>query len=823
MRLLTQQIFTFFTVCYFIAPVETCAGGTTLQIIDATTGNPISNATICTQPSSGCMKTDSTGRRSLPEATTAFDSVTISAFGYTAATLSSHTFDSTDTQDVKIPLSPGGKLQELHKLTVRAVPGSTDKTGDKIHSLVHLEPFELQNTPAMANDIYRILQSQPAVIQAGTGLDNILLVRGGHSRENCFIVDGIEFENISHFSYLASSGGEGIGFVDGSMLSSLDFYTGAMPVTMPPKLSSVIDMETANGSFSKRKHTLRLSIAGAGITTEGPVFRDKASYFLNFRYIDMKIPNKWYGYEYRPQFGDAFGKLTLLVNEKNTLNLISLFSFDYNRFDYDEYKRHYRTTNAAAGLRFKSNYQFVENHLLASWVIRDFTRSDLANDYHGPYREDYWHDNYGRPVDDTVPTAEIDVWHISDSLSEQTISKQQQGSATVQIKDNAVLHLGDHHKLAIGASLNTKKYYLETDYNRIHWSMFYHLSDTGDPTSIVAESPVTDTGSEVSKLASDLECIGYSSCTYSTDFLRITAGLRGSYSLMLKNHSFDPNVIISVSPPVSGTFTLAGGIYHQIPAELYNLWYKLRSLNYQVAYYMQSEPFQLRDLAYQRCWQGVFSWKKTLGSFHHIIIESYYKWYDREYEMWDPDNYVFYNDFFSSHSEDQQFIDKIRKELEQPRGNKKAYGIEFTLLKKKHEGFYYALSYTWFSIQKKYGNNKWYDDQYNLRNSAILTTGMKFNKHHHLSLKTVASEGRIYLENLDWHGIERPRIVTERLDPILSVSLRYQFSLLPSFANIDGYIEIWNLLNYKPVIEKTKYDSIRAQEILPIFGLTAEF
>jgi hypothetical protein len=64
----------------------------------------------------------------------------------------------------------------------------------------------------------------------------------------------------------------------------------------------------------------------------------------------------------------------------------------------------------------------------------------------------------------------------------------------------------------------------------------------------------------------------------------------------------------------------------------------------------------------------------------------------------------------------------------------------------------------------------------------------------------------------------------------VSVNFRYTFKSFLAWGNITGYIEVMNLLNYTPVVEryfdpyhKDGYRDFECNGILPVAGITVDF
>jgi hypothetical protein len=131
-------------------------------------------------------------------------------------------------------------------------------TGIRQHSSVSFSSKEIKTSAGAVGDISRYLTTMSSIVSSlGDKFDNTLYVRGGRPTEVSFVVDGIEFENINHFSQANGSGGP-IGFLNFEFIKSVRFYPGNIPVSYPDKISSIVDIDMRSGSFSTVKSSAGL-------------------------------------------------------------------------------------------------------------------------------------------------------------------------------------------------------------------------------------------------------------------------------------------------------------------------------------------------------------------------------------------------------------------------------------------------------------------------------------------------------------------------------------------------------------------------------------
>ena len=239
---------------------------------------------------------------------------------------------SRERRDSTTAVSPEEK-GTIDRMTVRADRSRQD-SGIEKHASVIFSSKQIKSTAGAAGDISRYLGTLPSVVASlGAKFDNTLFVRGGRPSEITFLVDGIEMENINHFSQANGSGGP-IGFINSDFIRSVRFYAGDIPVSYPPKMSSVVDIAMKSGSFSSVHSNVGVKLTGGIASVEGPAFGRGASFVLAGRYIDFSTLRSIIGDEGIPRLGDLFGKLLFLPSKNLAVSATGIFSYNTYRYDF---------------------------------------------------------------------------------------------------------------------------------------------------------------------------------------------------------------------------------------------------------------------------------------------------------------------------------------------------------------------------------------------------------------------------------------------------------------------------------------------------------
>ena len=125
-------------------------------------------------------------------------------------------------------------------------------------------------------DVLRSLQSMSGVHNSGEGASGFN-VRGGNADQNLILQDGHLIFNPSH----------ALGFFSlfhPDLIQYVDLYKGGIPAQYGGRLSSVLSVETRDGSKEQFKVKGGIGLISSRLTVEGPVVKDKLSFIVGGRY-----------------------------------------------------------------------------------------------------------------------------------------------------------------------------------------------------------------------------------------------------------------------------------------------------------------------------------------------------------------------------------------------------------------------------------------------------------------------------------------------------------------------------------------------------------
>lgn len=478
-------------------------------------------------------------------------------------------------QDTTIVLSLRTR-DTLHELSPMLITDTLMQSKSK-PSFSSIKHQELINTVGTANDLNRVLASYPGVTSFGSNtIENAIMVRGGVAYENSYLVDGMELRSVNHFFTLNLSGGA-FGFINTDLVQEVNFYTGDIPVFLPPKISSIIAIKLREGKSAKPSFGCNLNIAGLGLLVDGATRNNRFRYLANARWNDLRFLEKYITGKGIPNFGDGIIKLVYQASDLMTISLVGLVSYDFLRtqpiWEDGSENLIYQKELVQSGTSFvtKINRKPIENVFGLFWCTVD--------DHY--YQEEVF-----------GPGAWIRR-HFTHENKRQYLT----------LSDALVYHFNDYNHLTFG--LDGRFSWCYTYYQDIRYQIDHD---------------------------STLNCLsvgGFAEGVMGTELVSFHVGIRGDSYSLITDHGISPRLGIILTLPQYGRFFLSGGMLYQLPA------YVEEKLPYALNR-SGNRPFRLNDFQLQRCWQGSIGYTKQLKESHEFIACGYLKWYDREYTFINP-------------------------------------------------------------------------------------------------------------------------------------------------------------------------------------------
>ncbi|HEX2394064.1 MAG TPA: TonB-dependent receptor, partial [Bacteroidales bacterium] len=142
---------------------------------------------------------------------------------------------------------------------------------------VRLTAADLREVPSLMGepDLIRALHYSPGVQSSGDG-NSGFYVRGGNVDQNLILMDNAVVYNPSHV----------LGFFsvfNSDAVSSATLIKSGIPANYGGRISSVLAVKTIDGDFEKHHVTATAGLLYSKATIQGPIIKNKLSYFISFR------------------------------------------------------------------------------------------------------------------------------------------------------------------------------------------------------------------------------------------------------------------------------------------------------------------------------------------------------------------------------------------------------------------------------------------------------------------------------------------------------------------------------------------------------------
>lgn len=182
------------------------------------------------------------------------------------------TVNLSNNQRQDISLAANARIDEvvvtanLNSPLINTQTGKRSLTRDDIKT-----EFALLSSP----DVVKTLQRISGVAE-GVELASGLYVHGGNNDENLYLIDGTPLYSINHTLGLFSA-------FNADIVKNVDFYKSGFPARYGGRLSSVVDVRTADGDFQRWHGSYRLGLLDGSVQVEGPIRKGKTSFNFGLR------------------------------------------------------------------------------------------------------------------------------------------------------------------------------------------------------------------------------------------------------------------------------------------------------------------------------------------------------------------------------------------------------------------------------------------------------------------------------------------------------------------------------------------------------------
>jgi hypothetical protein len=225
----------------------------------------------------------------------------------------------------RIDASEAPVVQRPSTVSTIEVRANTPDLSTGIEPGIPISGKEILSSAGTFGDVSRYLQVLPGVI-GSSDLSNDVLVRGGNPEENLFVIDGVEFPSISHFSLSGSTGGF-TSMIDATAVAGMDFKPGVYDASYSSRLSSLIEIHTPELENAPPQRIVSAGISGVGglyqrkLPQRGSVLLSAHRSILNLFTNDIGIGGV-------PIYTNGLGRADFNPGSRDSLSFLSLTGAD---------------------------------------------------------------------------------------------------------------------------------------------------------------------------------------------------------------------------------------------------------------------------------------------------------------------------------------------------------------------------------------------------------------------------------------------------------------------------------------------------------------
>lgn len=239
---------------------------------------------------------------------------------------------------------------------------------------------------------------------ASGGATNGISIHGNAPHLLSWRLEDIEIPNPNHFSDISVLGGGIFSSLSAMCIGNSDFLTSAFPAEYGNAVSGVFDMKMRNGNDRKYEHTFQVGVGGIDVASEGPLSKKSgASYLVNYRYSMTGLANKLKMIDMQGQvmdYQDLNFKFNMPTKKAGTFTvwgtgLIDHFHNETAPKDWESKDdEHYGWSNQWMGAMGVGHLLPMKHGQLKSSIGVTYSKDDLGTDtYNLPDDFDYTAEN----------------------------------------------------------------------------------------------------------------------------------------------------------------------------------------------------------------------------------------------------------------------------------------------------------------------------------------------------------------------------------------------------------------------------------------------
>ncbi|MEO8405038.1 MAG: TonB-dependent receptor [Chitinophagaceae bacterium] len=650
-------------------------------IVDDQSGNILNNATVIIEGISPSIAsiTDSTGSFKLNMVPIGRQTISVSLMGYETIMLPN--IEVTSSKEVILEIRLKEKVKKLDEIILNSSRQKNRALNDAaLVSARQLSMDEAVRYSGTRNDPSRMAQNYAGV--SGTNdARNDIIIRGNSPSGVLWRMDGIDIPSPNHFSTLGATGGP-VTILNTNTLKNSDFLTSAFPAQYGNALAGVFDLRMRNGNNEKYEFLGQMGFNGFEFGAEGPLSSvTKSSFLVDYRYsmvgaiqaVGLSVGTG----TTTPYYQDVTFKVNMPTKNAGTFSWFGLGGESHINFPSDEKDNLYASNDGTLRDRtFKSLTGvtgFTHTYFFNPATSGKFILA--VSGFHSKYKEVIVEEN--KPGKVAYDKTHTQLKYTAGYTFNKKFSSKDQ--------------------LTIGITADLTRLNLNQDY----------IQD-GDS--------VLTTFEDIKKNAVLLKAFSNLSHRF-TDKLSSNLGLYYQLFTLNNTWSIEPRWNMKYQFRPTQSVSAGIGLHSQTqPLEVY--FYQLKNSSGQ-------PELTNKNLDFVRSLHGVLGYDLNFSRYFRFKAEVYGQYiYDAAIEQF-PSSFSMLNA-----GADFSFPDKTNL-INGGEGSN--YGVELTLERFLHKGFYYLVTASFFESKYKGSDGVWRNTAFNSNFVANILAGKEFILNHKAS------------------------------------------------------------------------------------------
>lgn len=266
-------------------PTQTFRG----RVLDSYTKHPLPGATLIIEgsdPVKGTI-TDAEGMFRFDKLPAGRLNVKVNMIGYKPVLLPNLLLNS--GRELVLDISLEEQVYNLGEVTVK--PAIRKDQAINEMAVVSARSFTIDETERFAGSLGdpSRMATNYAGVSSVSDQRNDIIIRGNSPLSLLWRLEDVDIPNPNHFGSLGSTGGP-MSMLNNNQLTNSDFYSSAFPAAYGNAISGVFDLKMRNGNNQKHEYMGQIGFNGFELGAEGPFTRNqRSSFMINVRYSTLEV------------------------------------------------------------------------------------------------------------------------------------------------------------------------------------------------------------------------------------------------------------------------------------------------------------------------------------------------------------------------------------------------------------------------------------------------------------------------------------------------------------------------------------------------------